>query len=94
MQVHTSSLALETAALDSLDALLQRRMDHLAVERSNQLLAGAAVVLAAVLLWLFNRPSGPFGAGFGGSGESSAGPSAPTAQAGGQLGSRTGRHRR
>ena len=58
MQVHTSSLALETAALDSLDALLQRRIDHIAVERSNQLLAGAALVLAAVLLWLFNRPAG------------------------------------
>jgi hypothetical protein len=58
VQVHTSSLALETAALDSLDALLQRRTDHIAVERSNQLLAGAAVVLAAVLLWLSNRPAG------------------------------------
>ena len=58
VQVRTSSLALETAALDALDALLQKRMDDIAVERSNEVLAGAAIALAAVLLWLFNRSAG------------------------------------
>ena len=53
---HTASLALETAALDSLDALLQERLNHITFERSSELLAGAAIVLAAGLLWLINRP--------------------------------------
>ena len=56
--VHGASLALETAALDSLDALLQDRLTHSASERSNQLLAGAAIMLAAGLLWLVNRSAG------------------------------------
>ena len=52
---HTASLALENAALDSLDALLQNRLNHIASERRSELLAGAAIVLAAGLLWLVNR---------------------------------------
>ena len=53
---HTAALALETAALDSLDALLQERLNRITFERSSELLAGAAIVLAAGLLWLINRP--------------------------------------
>jgi hypothetical protein len=53
--VHEASLALETAALDSLDALLQERLSDIAFQRSGELLAGAAIVLAGILLWLVNR---------------------------------------
>ena len=52
---HTAALALETATLDSLDALLQERLNRIAFERTSELLAGAAIVLAAGLLWLANR---------------------------------------
>jgi hypothetical protein len=58
VQVRSSSFALETAALDALDALLQKRINDIAVERQNEVLAGLAIALAAVLLWLVNRSAG------------------------------------